>query len=93
MTIIATVLRSGGEYGPEHVRWLQAQFCKLSSVCFSDVTVPGVNTIRLRFERPGWFSKMELFDPAAIESDILFFDLSGCGKNWPRRRTAGRPPA
>jgi len=66
------VLRSGGEYGPEHVRWLARQVPGL--VCLSDVPVPGVETAPLKHGWPGWWSKLELFGPA-IDGDILYFDL------------------
>ncbi|KGT94971.1 hypothetical protein NG99_06050 [Erwinia typographi] len=75
MTIIATVLKSGGEYLPTHVQRLHEQFDDLQSVCFSDVPVPGVNTLPLRYGWAGWFSKMELFNPELTMSDILYFDL------------------
>lgn len=75
MTIIATVLRSGGDYGPEHVQKLHAQLCGLPSVCLSDVPVPDVATSPLRYQWPGWFSKMELFNPEQVNDDILYFDL------------------
>jgi len=53
-------------YGPEHVQWLQAQFQEKASmmgrfVCLSDIDVPGVETIPLQDDLPGWWSKMELF--------------------------------
>ncbi|GAA3897972.1 hypothetical protein GCM10022405_24070 [Gibbsiella dentisursi] len=75
MTVIVTVLKSGGEFQPEHVQRLHAQFHNLPSICLSDVTVPGVDTFPLRFNWPGWFSKMELFNPDLIHDDILYFDL------------------
>ncbi|MGV2811729.1 hypothetical protein [Enterobacter cancerogenus] len=75
MTVIATVLRSGGEYRPEHVQRLHAQFNGLPSVCLSDVPVPGVRTIPLVYDWPGWFAKMELFNPALIGRDILYLDI------------------
>lgn len=75
MTIIATVLKSGGEYHPEHVQRLHAQFYGLPSVCLSDVVVPGVETLPLRNNWPGWFAKMEIFNPDLIQEDILYFDL------------------
>lgn len=75
MTVIATVLKSGGEYRPEHVQRLHAQFCGLPSVCMSDVNVPSIETLPLRHDWPGWFAKMELFNPDLIQDDILYFDL------------------
>lgn len=66
------VLRSGGEYGPEHVQWLARQVPGL--VCLSDVEVPGVETWPLYYDWPGWWSKMELFRPD-IRGDLLYLDL------------------
>ena len=68
----ATVLRSGGIYTPAHVQWLAQQVTGL--VCLSDVKIPGVETISLRFGWPRWWPKMELFSDI-IDDDILFFDL------------------
>lgn len=75
MTIITTVLKSGGEFTPEHVQRLHGQFGPLPSVCLSDIPVSGVNVLPLCYNWPGWFSKMELFNPALIQDDILYFDL------------------
>lgn len=44
------------------------------TVCLSDVDVPGVNTLPLRHNWPGWWAKMELFRPE-ITSDLLYLDL------------------
>lgn len=66
------VLRSGNEYGPEHVRWLANQIPGL--VCLGDVDVPGVPTIPLKYNWPGWWAKIELFRPD-IAGDWLYFDL------------------
>lgn len=76
-TIVATVLRSGGEYKPEHVARLHAQVIKhlptARFVCLSDVDVP-CTRIPLQYGWPGWWSKMELFRPD-LRGRILFFDL------------------
>lgn len=66
------VLRSGGDYRPEHVQWLARQVPGIT--CMSDTPVEGVDTIDLKYDWPGWWSKMELFRPD-IEGDLLFFDL------------------
>lgn len=70
--VIACVLRSGGDFGPEHVQWLAKQVPGV--VCLSDVAVPGVETIPLRTDWPGWWSKMEMFGPS-LEGDVLMMDL------------------
>lgn len=66
------VLRSGGEYNEWHVRWLASQVPDLH--CLSDVPVIGVKTIPLKYDWPGWWSKMELFRPE-ITDDLLYYDL------------------
>ncbi|HSH43856.1 MAG TPA: hypothetical protein VK973_17170 [Arenicellales bacterium] len=40
----------------------------------SDVVVPGVETIPLKYDWPGWWSKLELFRPD-IDGDLLYLDL------------------
>lgn len=66
------VLRSGGEYRPEHARRLARMVPGL--VCLSDMEVRGVPTIRLRHDWPGWWAKMELFRPD-IDGDLFYLDL------------------
>lgn len=66
------VLRSGGDYGPEHVRWLAKQVPDL--VCLSDVWVDNVETVRMRYGFPGWWSKLELFSDV-LDGDLMYFDL------------------
>lgn len=76
--VVACVLRSGGEYGPEHVTRLRDQVARhlpgAPFHCLSDIDVPGVHTIPLRHDWPGWWAKMELFDPAR-SADWLYLDL------------------
>jgi hypothetical protein len=66
------VLRSGGDYKPEHVQRLAAMVPDL--VCLSDAPVDGVPVIPLQYDWPGWWSKMELFRPD-IKGNLFFFDL------------------
>lgn len=71
------VLRGGGEYLPRHAQVLAKQVEKhlcADVVCYSDVPVPGVDVIPLQFKWPGWWAKMELFDPR-VRGDLLYFDL------------------
>jgi hypothetical protein len=74
---VAFVLRSGGEYRPEHVERLamqvEAHLPGAEIVCLSDVPVP-VERIALVNRWPGWWSKMELFAPW-VEGDLLYLDL------------------
>jgi len=74
---VATVLRSGGEYTPEHVARLRRQVpADLEMVCLTDmnVDVEGVEDVGFRYGWPGWWAKMELFRPGWHE-DLLFMDL------------------
>lgn len=54
------------EYKPAHVLWLRDQCAaQLKTphrfVCMTDMEVPGVETLPLRDNLPGWWSKMEMF--------------------------------
>lgn len=66
------VLRSGGDFLPEHVQRLASQVPGL--VCLSDVPVSGVPCIPLESDWPGWWAKMEAFSPR-IKGDVLLIDL------------------
>ncbi|EXF45268.1 hypothetical protein BAY1663_02347 [Pseudomonas sp. BAY1663] len=72
MALNICVLRSGGEYRPEHVRALARRIPKL--VCLSDVPIPGVQTITMLHDWQGWWCKMELFRPD-IYGDMFYLDL------------------
>lgn len=77
MSTIVCVLKSGvwkprpqGEYsvqyGPRHVTWLRDQFAAQLKVphrfvCMTDIEVPGVETLPLQDDLPGWWSKLEIF--------------------------------
>ncbi len=55
------------QYGPHHVQWLRDQFARLPMsqpyrfVCMTDIEVPGVETVPLKDNLPGWWSKLEIF--------------------------------
>lgn len=73
---IVTVLRSGGDYNQEHVIWLYNQLpSDIEKICFTDLVIPGIHTIKLTEELPGWWSKIEVFDPSRVQDDILYLDL------------------
>lgn len=73
---IVTVLRSGGDYNQNHVTWLYNQLPPdIEKVCFTDLVIPGIQTIKLTKELPGWWSKIEIFDPERTPDDILYLDL------------------
>lgn len=89
--IVASVLRSGGQYTPAHVRTLRAmvkrhlplehRFCVLTDQTEAfDWTGGdhGINAIPFLSDWPHWFSKINLFGSifnAWLPDRILYFDL------------------
>lgn len=75
---VALVYRSGGEYKDEHVteliRQIEANLPFDDIKVFSDRKIPNCHVIPLRYNWPGWWSKMELFR-GDIAGDFLYFDL------------------
>jgi len=75
---VLSVLRSGGDYRPEHVRRLRDQVAAFlpgaAFLCLSDAPIEGVETEPLRHDWPGWWAKMEIFAPWR-EGDALYLDL------------------
>lgn len=66
MITIKTVLKSGGEYKPEHVLRMRDMICKFVNVdfrfvCYSDVEIPDVAIRPLINGWKGWWSKIEMF--------------------------------
>lgn len=80
----ACVLRSGGDFRPEHVQWLARQVPGL--VCLSDVPVPGVETRPLQYDWPGWWAKLEMFGPSLV-GDVLMIDLDTVVLAMPKQPT------
>lgn len=84
MLDVVCVLRSGGEFLPEHVQALAEgvrRHLKRSYrfTCLTDIpslvgSLPGVRTETLIHEWPGWFSKLELFR-RLFENPVLYIDL------------------
>jgi hypothetical protein len=82
---VVCVLRSGGDYGREHVRALFAGVARrwprdlpLRFVALTDASVgsAGIEERPLRTGWPGWWSKMELFLAEHDDlGDMLYFDL------------------
>lgn len=66
-------LKLGGDFGPEHVRWLAKQVPDI--VCISASPIPGVTTIRPEMDLPSWWIKMNVFSPSMIPGDLMYFDL------------------
>lgn len=75
---ICCVLKSGGEYGEQHVENLRLM-CErwipdVEFVCLTDIKSPLFECVSLTHKLPGWWSKMELFDK--FRTGLwLFFDL------------------
>lgn len=70
--VVYTVLRASQEYQVEHVERLRQQMHGVPVVTLSDV--PVLNRVPLKSNWPGWWSKMELFDPS-IPGDVFYMDL------------------
>lgn len=66
------------EYTPKHVQALQQQVEKWAPFvefeCLTNAKIEGVKTTPLRHNWPGWWAKMNLFDPQT-PADFLFVDL------------------
>lgn len=75
---VVCVLRSSPEFQPRHVQALQRQLAKHAPraklVCLSDVDVPGVECIPLKYDWKDWWCKMEIFRPD-VRGDFLLTDL------------------
>jgi hypothetical protein len=75
---VLTVLRSGGDFRPEHVRALAVQVGwhtgNVDFQCLSDVNIHGISCIPLKHDWPGWWAKIELFRED-LGGDFLFTDL------------------
>lgn len=77
MITIATVLRSGGDYGPEHVEALRRMCARHAPahrfVCLTDMPDRvGHGAIELHRDWPGWWAKMEMF---WLRAPVLYLDL------------------
>lgn len=77
---VASVLRSGGDFTPEHVQQLRhAVATNLHRphrfVCLSDLEVPGIEVIPLLHGWPKWWSKIELFRSGIFEGRVVYLDL------------------
>lgn len=76
MTVVCTVLKTGGDYHAEHVQAIHSQFGEHRSVCLTDAGfIEGVDTLPLKNKWAKWWSKMNLFDPNLIADDLLYFDI------------------
>jgi hypothetical protein len=78
MLTVACVLKSGGDYWPEHVQALRDGVERNLSlahrfVCLTDMEVD-CERLPLRNGWPGWWSKLELFD-GRLEGSVVYLDL------------------
>lgn len=80
--MVACVLRSGGDFRPEHVARLVGQVREhlpgAEIVCLSDVDVP-CERIPLRYDWPGWWAKMAAFEDVAEPFLLMDLDTSVVG--------------
>jgi SAM-dependent methyltransferase len=81
-TTIACVLKTGGDFDERYVVNLKRALDRnlthpFKFVCLTDdPAIKGVDTIRLTNGHPGWWSKIELFQPGAMSTErVLYFDL------------------
>lgn len=77
---VACVLKSGGEYKPEHVLALRAGVARHLSlphrfVCLTDTPITDVNCILLHHDWPRWWPKLELWRPGVLTGPVLYIDL------------------
>lgn len=69
--LVATVLKSGGDFTTEYVARLRDSLRGYDFVCLSDVDVP-CERIPLTENLPGWWSKLELFK---LTGKVFYLDL------------------
>lgn len=66
------------EYTPRHVQILKEQIDKWAPgnefECISDKPIPGITCHMHNGRWPGWWAKLEMFDPS-VPGDFLFLDL------------------
>lgn len=62
-------------YTAEWVRRLRNMVGAKRFVCLTNSTVEGVETLPLKRDWPGWWSKIELFDPENFTGRVLYLDL------------------
>jgi hypothetical protein len=84
---VVCVYKSGGDYDVRYVRALKACLTKFSPepfdfYCLTDIsyeTESFTRTVELRHNWPGWWSKLELFNPEHSfnkrKGTVLYFDL------------------
>lgn len=76
---IVSVLKQGKNYCDRHAIWLHNQLKNYDSICLTDIDrIKNVKTTRLQYKFPGWWSKLELFNPhhpVLGNKEFLFLDI------------------
>lgn len=81
MTVTVACVYWGNKFSLDYVHNLKAAIERNTTiphkfVCFSDRSIPGVDTKLLRPGYEGWWNKMQLFDPANKAGDrMVYLDL------------------
>lgn len=77
--LIVSVLKSSKNFTPKHAKWLHDQLKEYNSICLTDAgKINGVDTAKLLYNYPGWWSKLELFNPhhpVIGQKDLLYIDI------------------
>lgn len=78
--IVATVLRSGGDFTPAWVHALERGVSEHLPIphefaVLSDVPVPGHIPYRLAHDWPGWWAKINALNPEVFSGPVLLLDL------------------
>lgn len=74
---VVCVYKTGGDFSAEYVEKIYEVLCHYDFICLTDADdVPSnIPQMPLWYGWKNWWSKMELFNPSYIKSDILYFDL------------------
>lgn len=80
MLTVACMLRTGGEYKPEHVYALRRSVVRFLArphrfECLTDATMMTGFTMPLRHDWPKWWPKIELLHPGLFSGPVLYLDL------------------
>lgn len=77
--LVVSVLRCSRDFTPRHAQWLHRQIRGIRSVCLTDADhIEGVETAPLLYNWPGWWAKMELFNPnhpVIGKEDLFYIDI------------------
>lgn len=76
---VCAVLKTGGDFGPEHGDWLKQQVRKhypdWNWRLYTDLYDKGVGTDSLRLGLPRWWSKYEAYADRTLTGPVLMLDL------------------